>query len=219
MRIAKAEAGAKADFVQRPLDARLGVADVVDRQRLGQDPVDRLARMQRPVWVLEHHLHQPAKRLAARQRQRRGRSALRIAALRHSRQEADGSGSDRHKPANGAQHGRLARSGFADDAEALPRGDRERRVGHRDEPAERHAQVLRLDADAGSAYGCPHACGVRRCTAPRGGAIRALGRPGGAHGGAPTLAAFAAALTAPTPAAGRASAADGGSRPAAAGSS
>jgi hypothetical protein len=28
---------------------------------------------------------------------------------------------------------------------------------------------------------CPHACGCRRCAAPRGGAIRALGRPGGAH--------------------------------------
>ena len=27
----------------------------------------------------------------------------------------------------------------------------------------------------------PHACGWRRCAAPKGGAIRALGRPGGAH--------------------------------------
>jgi general secretion pathway protein J len=28
----------------------------------------------------------------------------------------------------------------------------------------------------------PHACGFRRCAAPGGGAIRTLGRPGGAHG-------------------------------------
>src|SRR6185503_4767409 len=39
----------------------------------------------------------------------------------------------------------------------------------------------------------PHACGLRRCAAPGGGAIRTLGRPGGAHW-TPTLAACAAAL-------------------------
>src|SRR5204863_2529057 len=40
-----------------------------------------------------------------------------------------------------------------------------------------------------------HACGYRRCAAPRGGVMSALGRPGGAHA-APTLAAIAAALRA-----------------------
>src|SRR5207248_190963 len=40
----------------------------------------------------------------------------------------------------------------------------------------------------------PHACCCRSCAAPIGGATRALGRPGGAHGWTPTLGANAPSL-------------------------
>ena len=109
VRIAEAEAGAEADLVERALDARLGVADAVDRQRLGQHAVDRLARVQRAVGILEHHLHAAAEGLGAGRRQP-------SAAAPVSRTSP---GRARREPADRAQHGRLARARFADDAEAL----------------------------------------------------------------------------------------------------
>src|SRR4029450_4570059 len=36
----------------------------------------------------------------------------------------------------------------------------------------------------------PHACGCRRCAAPKGGVIRALGRPGGGRGAPAPVAAW-----------------------------
>jgi hypothetical protein len=108
VRVAEAKAAAQADLVQRALDARLGVGQAVDGQRLGQDAVDRLPRVQAAVRVLEHHLHLAAKGLAARRGPRRCPPAHRA-------------GRARRQPADGAQHGRLARARFADDAEALAR--------------------------------------------------------------------------------------------------
>ena len=57
MRIAEAEAGAEADLVERPQDALFAIGEAVDGERLQQQPVDGLARMQRAVRVLEDHLH------------------------------------------------------------------------------------------------------------------------------------------------------------------
>ena len=47
----------EADLVERALDPLLRVGDGVDSERLGEDAVDRLPRMQRAVRILKHHLH------------------------------------------------------------------------------------------------------------------------------------------------------------------
>ena len=47
--LAKAKAAAEADFVERALDARLtfvALVDAMDRERLGEQAIDRLARVQ-----------------------------------------------------------------------------------------------------------------------------------------------------------------------------
>ena len=160
-----------------------GVADAVDRQRLGQDAVDRLPRMQRAVRILKHHLHEPAKRLRARQRQRVG--AARVSAASRSRRAAP-CPTQRREPAEGAQHRRSCPSPIRRRCRSSrPASTRKRRVGDGDEALVGHAQVPRLDADRRAAAAPWAAC----------------------------------ALTAPTPAGGRAWAADGGPRPAAAGNS
>ena len=46
VRVTEAKSGAQPDFVQRAFDPGLGVADVVDGQWFGQDPVHGLARVQ-----------------------------------------------------------------------------------------------------------------------------------------------------------------------------
>ena len=151
--------------------------DAVDRQRLGQDAVDRLARMQRAVGILEHHLHEAAKRLAC--------PAAAAPAIRAS---PPTSRTVAGRDAARARRWRAAPSTCPSPIRrrcrsSRPAPTRERRVGDGDEAGRRrHAQVARLDA-------------------------------------APWYAPGALELTAPTPAGGRAWAADGGPRRAAAGSS
>src|SRR5260370_3987995 len=58
VRKAKAEIHRKCDIVERALDAPLPVAHILDQHPLHEDAVDRLARVQRAVWVLEYHLDQ-----------------------------------------------------------------------------------------------------------------------------------------------------------------
>src|SRR3546814_16611807 len=52
-------------LAQHLLYAAVGMVEAVDRQRLHEDAVDGVARMQRPVRVLEHHLHQRVDGLVA----------------------------------------------------------------------------------------------------------------------------------------------------------
>ena len=47
----------------------------------------------------------------------------------------------------------------------------------------RRPALFRKEQVGGASWNGPHACGCRRCAAPRGGAIHALGRPGGAWNG------------------------------------
>ena len=82
----------------------------VDGERLAEDLVDGLARVQRAVGVLEHHLH--SLRCAVARRRSDPRPATR-----------DLAGPVRDQPGDGAQHGGLARAGFADQAERLALGD------------------------------------------------------------------------------------------------
>ena len=135
MRIAEAVRGIEPDRAQRGGDAPGGVADAVDSQRLGERAVDGVARMERAVRVLEHHLDAAAMRAMA---------SLRCA-IEHQRARPF-----RVQPGDDAQQRRLARAGFADDAERLARCHREGdAVDHR-RRAEARGQRARLDHDAAS---------------------------------------------------------------------
>ena len=70
VREAEAEGRAEPDVVERLHDALLLVGEAVDGERLGKHAVDRVARVQRGVGVLEHHLHAAGEGAAARRRQR-----------------------------------------------------------------------------------------------------------------------------------------------------
>src|SRR6266540_548611 len=76
----------------------------------------------------------------------------------------------------------LAAAGFADDGERVASVERKADAVDRGELAgfdrERRPELAYLEQRA---FVCPHACGCRRCAAPGGGAIRALGRPCGSH--------------------------------------
>jgi hypothetical protein len=65
VRVAESEARAQPHFVQCPDDALFDIGKTVDRQRLQQQPVDGLARVQRTIRILEHHLHFAIKCLVA----------------------------------------------------------------------------------------------------------------------------------------------------------
>ena len=147
-----------------------------ERDRL----LDRETRIQRGVAVLEHHLHAAAQ-FAQRQ----------CAADLHAVID-DVAGIARHQMHQQPRRGRLAAAGFADDADGLALGDRERDVidrAHRLARAEQAAadremlgqaddlqQRLRLaadilDADQGVllivslivvSSGCPWRCACRR---------------------------------------------------------
>src|SRR3546814_3040496 len=65
VRVAEAEGGSEADLAQHLIDAAVRVVEPVDRQRLHEDAVDRMARVQRAIGVLEHHLHQLVEGLVA----------------------------------------------------------------------------------------------------------------------------------------------------------
>src|SRR5215471_18819449 len=134
MRIAVTEPRTETDFVERAFDALLNAIDPMDREGLGENPVDGLPRMQRPVWILENHLHEASKSL-------RARSCGRCAA-----DQLDRSGSARRKSTDRAQHRRLPASRFADDAEALAGLDTERRVGDRDEAPVDDREAADLEA-------------------------------------------------------------------------
>src|SRR6185312_1996956 len=140
VRIAVAESRSETDFVERALDAHFAVGDVMNCERLGENAVDRLPRMQRAVRILEDHLDETAEGLRPRRRQPAG--------LRWAADELHGSGGARREPADRAQHRRLARSRLADDAEALARTHAERRVGDRDEAPVRDRKIANLDAGA-----------------------------------------------------------------------
>ena len=91
----------------------------MDRERLGDDRADRLARVQRRVRVLEDHLHLAAQRLAARApRERRD-----VAAVERDRARSSASSSRSDQP----RGRRLAAARLADDAERLALADVERR--------------------------------------------------------------------------------------------
>ena len=68
MRVAKAENAAQPDLVQGLFDARLGLVQAVDVQRLGQYAVYGLARVQGAIGVLKDHLHLTTEILATRKR-------------------------------------------------------------------------------------------------------------------------------------------------------
>src|SRR5882757_8054566 len=112
MRIAVEELAAEPDIVEHALDAPAAIVHLLDRQPLHQDALDGLARMERAVGILEHHLDDavgaprpPLLRLAAADQQPSRPFAV--------------------EPGEHPQHGRLARSRFADDAEGLAVADRE----------------------------------------------------------------------------------------------
>ena len=46
VRVAKTKAATQAHFVERAFDARFGVIDAMDRERLGEQTVNRLTRVQ-----------------------------------------------------------------------------------------------------------------------------------------------------------------------------
>ncbi len=106
MRVAEAEAAVEADFGQRVLHAGVAVGQAVDRQSFRQHGVDRLARMQRAVGVLEHHLAVACEGPV-------GRVAARLA------QNLDGTGPVGGEAADSLEDGGFAGAGFADKREAL----------------------------------------------------------------------------------------------------
>src|SRR5690606_4775425 len=107
---AEPEALVEPDRAQDGVDALAAIADAVDGERLGEGSVDRLARVQRAVGVLEHHLH-----LA------RDAALDAVAALLTEHRNL--AGPVRSKPGYGTQNGRLARAAFADERKALAFGD------------------------------------------------------------------------------------------------
>jgi hypothetical protein len=106
----------------------------MDQDRLGQGPIDRVARVQGAIGVLEHHLHLAAERLGA------------LAAERLVIQH-DASLPVRHQPRERFQHRGFARARLANQAERLARSDPERHVPHRLELAEADIQAFDLDHD------------------------------------------------------------------------
>ena len=96
--------------MQRALDPGAGLAQAMDQGRLGQRPVDRVARVQRAIGVLEHHLDLAAEALAAA-------LALRFAGERDPPLPAPQQARDR------LQHRRFAGARFADQTERLAFAD------------------------------------------------------------------------------------------------
>ncbi len=111
VRVAVAEGGPEADLGQEPLDPPVGVAQPVDRHGLAQDAVDRVARVERAVGVLEDHLAELVEGLGPMRRLRRAG-------------DPDGSRPAVVEAGEGPQHGRLARPGLADEAERAAFGRR-----------------------------------------------------------------------------------------------
>ena len=106
MRIAEAEPPAEPDLVERLFDTGFAPVEAVNGERFGQHPVDGVARMQRGVRVLEHHLDPTVKTRIAR----RGH--------RYAVNENAAAG-DRRQAAKRPQNRGFAGAAFADNAEAL----------------------------------------------------------------------------------------------------
>ena len=158
VRVAKAETAAEPDFVERAFDARLGIRDVVDRQRFGQDPVDRLARMQRPygswntICTSRRNGFVPGD----------GRAARRLASTPSS---ADSCTSRTVPDPTGASP-QMARSTVdlpEPDSPTMPKlspaSTRNEVSATATNPPIRHAQVLRLDAHARARLYVVHSSG------------------------------------------------------------
>src|SRR5207253_1043500 len=80
------------------------------------DPTDRVARIERGIWILEDHLHPPPYRMEVGLGRRRDVVPLEYDAPACRLVEAQ----------DGATERRLAAPGFADQADRLAAGDRER---------------------------------------------------------------------------------------------
>ena len=92
MRIAETEPRSETNVFERLLDAFFRMVEAMDGQRLRQDTVDGVARMQRRVGILKNHLHAAIEGLITR---RRDGFAT----------DADPASGDRSKPAQCTQDG------------------------------------------------------------------------------------------------------------------
>ncbi len=55
--IAIAERRTQPDLVERALDPAIRIVEPMDRHRFAQDAIDRVARMERAIGILKHHLN------------------------------------------------------------------------------------------------------------------------------------------------------------------
>ena len=154
--VTEPKTSAQAHLVKRPLNAGLGIVHLVDGQRFGQDAVHRLARVQRAIRVLKHHLHQAAKRFAAGLGQRR-RSTRTVTRTGSFAQQLHAASGQWREATDGAQHGRFSRARLTHQTKATTGLDLERGVGHRDkavvgDPQALHGQANRAAHSAHS--GC-----------------------------------------------------------------
>ena len=142
MGIAVAEALVQADGIERIGDALVALADALDLQRFAQAPVDGLTGMKRAIGILKDDLHRPAEGAIG---MARGGAAI----------DQDLSLPVAVEPTERAQDRGLARSGFADDAEAFALGNGERDAAHGMDPvvamAEDDMQVAHFEDHQDSA--------------------------------------------------------------------
>ena len=108
----------------------------MDDRAFRDDVDDALARIERGVGILKHHLHAFADRaeLAARETRDIGAAKQDFAAI------------DRHQPGDGARQSALARAAFADEAQRLAAAEFHVHAGQspRDAPAEQAARAIGL---------------------------------------------------------------------------
>ena len=187
MRILVRSIARQADFGEHRLHRRTNLAfraQAVDVHRLAQRSTDRAARIERRIGILEHDLHLPAQRTHAT-------SVCRENVLTSKQ---DGAGIRFDQPQDGAPGSGLSATGFADEPERLARRDRERDVGERvherslaaHEAAAGDKSLHEIaDVEQRSACMIPPRLRLSPLRCPPGGGIRALGRPGGAHGVCP----------------------------------
>src|SRR6185312_5047289 len=117
VRIAEAVGGQQADIGDGLDHLAVDPGNAVDGQRLAQDVVDRLSRMQRRIGVLEDELQHPA-------------VFTRPPGGRRPAVDLEPGGGGGNEPGDRSQYGGFARSGFTDDAEAFPGRHLERDVLH-----------------------------------------------------------------------------------------
>ena len=122
----------RGDGVGRPLAALLARGVALRGQRLGDDALDGLARVERTVRVLEHHLD-----VAARLAQFLARQLMQVAP-----QQLDTARGRRIQRHHQAREGGLARTRFTDDAQAAAGLDREAHAVERMHLGRRLEQLL-----------------------------------------------------------------------------